>query len=78
VRGLVTRLDPLSQDLTRFVESIKSEFPSVPIFLVGESLGGSIALFSTMPERSLHSIISGLVLLAPACMIQPEACNRFL
>jgi alpha-beta hydrolase superfamily lysophospholipase len=50
-------------DLSAMVKNLKQRYPSVPLFAVGESLGGALAirLAGTHPD-----LIDGLVLSAPA------------
>jgi acylglycerol lipase len=52
-----------SQDITKLAEKIKASHPGVPLFIVGESLGGHMAVrvASKHPE-----VVDGIVLSAPA------------
>lgn len=48
-RAYVSRWDVFREDLRRFLESVRSEEPGLPLFLLGNSLGGLIVL-----EYALH------------------------
>lgn len=53
-------------DLSKYFEKITQEFPSVPWFVMGHSMGGSLAvLLAYRYQSSLH----GLILSAPALKI---------
>jgi len=60
-----TAVDPAGTvvDMAEVIEQVKQEHPSAPIFLLGESMGGAIALQSA--ERYKEQI-AGLILSAPA------------
>lgn len=62
--GLWPGGEALRTDLSDFVAAARKEFPSVPIFVIGESMGGAVvlsALASTAPPR-----VDGAILVAPA------------
>ncbi|MCX7678197.1 MAG: lysophospholipase [Spirochaetes bacterium] len=62
-RGHVDSFYDYVIDLSFFVESIKGEFPTVPIFLLGHSMGAIIAvLYALRHKGSIH----GLILSSPA------------
>ena len=53
------------EDLGRFIASVRDEFPSLPLFLMGHSMGGAIVTRWTIendPE------LNGLILSAPAVL----------
>jgi alpha-beta hydrolase superfamily lysophospholipase len=63
-RGLWAGADAMRQDLTDFVEAIRAKFTGVPVYALGESMGGSVvlsALASARPPR-----VDGAILVAPA------------
>ncbi len=51
-------------DLCRFVDSLRVEYPAVPRYLLGHSMGGAIALQFTLeyPEKLLGLVLSGAYL----------------
>jgi alpha-beta hydrolase superfamily lysophospholipase len=63
-RGLWPGADVLRQDLTDFVDAVRVAYPRVPVYALGESMGGAVlltALASPDPPR-----IDGAILVAPA------------
>lgn len=52
-----------SQDITRLAETIRAKNPNLPLFVVGESLGGHMAV---RIASKLPGVIDGIVLSAPA------------
>lgn len=62
-RTRVVRFADYVDDLSRFIDSVAQRFTAAPIFLLGHSMGGLVALgYATMSPRAL----TGLVLSAPA------------
>lgn len=66
-RGYIARYEQYVDDLRSVVERARSEFPGVPVVLVGHSMGGTIALlFSERhPDLITHAVYS-----APALLIK--------
>jgi len=60
--GLWAGADVMRGDLRDAVAAAKAEFPGVPVFVLGESMGGAVTL--TMLEQKLD--VAGAVLVAPA------------
>ncbi len=63
-RGLWAGIDTYSADLACFIQLIKDKHPAIPIYLLGESMGGAIVI-STL-SRSNPLPIEGIILAAPA------------
>jgi acylglycerol lipase len=62
--GLWPGSDALRGDLTDFVEAARTKYPNVPVYALGESMGGAVvltALASNKPPRA-----DGIILVAPA------------
>ena len=58
-RAYVTRWDEFREDLQRFLEVVHAEEPSVPVFLLGNSLGGLIALeYALKHPEGLRGVIA--------------------
>jgi len=62
-RGIWPGDEKLVADLASFVGLMRAEHPGVPIYIVGVSMGGAVAI-STLAERELE--VDGVVLVAPA------------
>ncbi len=60
--GLWAGADVMRDDLRDAVAAAKAEFPGVPVFVLGESMGGAVTL--TTLEQRLD--VAGAVLVAPA------------
>jgi alpha-beta hydrolase superfamily lysophospholipase len=60
--GLWAGADVMRNDLRDAVAATKAEFPGVPVFVLGESMGGAVTL--TTLEQTLD--VAGAVLVAPA------------
>lgn len=62
-RGYINSWGEYRADLTAFLDLVKSEQPDLPLFLMGQSMGGTIALDYVLrqPDR-----LSGLILMSPA------------
>ncbi|WP_228779148.1 alpha/beta hydrolase [Methylobacter sp. BlB1] len=63
-RGLWSGVDAYVQDLDLFVRLIRNKHPGLPVYLLGESMGGAV-IIATM-ARSLKTPVDGLILAAPA------------
>jgi acylglycerol lipase len=62
-RANLERMPLVIDDLSGFVRFATERHPGLPVFMIGHSLGGLIALqYATGPDRGLH----GLVLSGPA------------
>jgi len=70
-------LEDLVDDQLLLIETVKEECPGLPIFVMGESLGGCVA--ARVAERSVD--IAGTVLLAPMLsldQVRAKPINRLL
>lgn len=65
-RALVDRLDNAAADLDVLVERARGEHPDTPLFLLGHSLGGTIALRYAL--RYQHKL-NGLILSGPVAVV---------
>jgi len=63
-RGLWAGIDTYRSDLSCFIQLVKNNHPSVPIYLLGVSMGGAIVI-STVTQLSTLPI-DGIILVAPA------------
>lgn len=62
--GLWPGSGPLRSDLSDFVDVVHREFPTLPVFALGESMGGAVVLSALASENSPN--VSGAILVAPA------------
>ena len=63
-RGIWPGSNLMRRDLGDFVDVVRMRFPGVPVFVLGESMGGAVAMTafaSEMPPKA-----DGLILIAPA------------
>lgn len=63
-RGLWSGIEAYADDLDLFVRLIKSKHPGLPVYLLGESMGGAV-IIATM-SREQATPVDGLILSAPA------------
>jgi acylglycerol lipase len=68
-RGVIARFDDFVDDLDLLVEHVRAEQPSLPMYLLGYSMGGLIA---TRYALARQTKLSGLVLSGPALLIDEE------
>mmetsp|Transcript_23017 Transcript_23017/g.39555 ORF Transcript_23017/g.39555 Transcript_23017/m.39555 type:complete len:431 (+) Transcript_23017:190-1482(+) len=68
IRAYVERFDFIVDDAVQYVNRVQRNFPNTPTFMVGHSMGGSVAIQSS---RALKGSLNGLVLSAPAVLIHP-------
>jgi acylglycerol lipase len=58
-RGYITRWDVFREDLRRFLELVRSEEPGLPLFVLGNSLGGLIVLeYAVRYPEGLQGVIA--------------------
>lgn len=63
-RAYVDHFDDLVDDAEQFFDSVRASYPSVPIFLLGHSLGGLITIHLVLKLKSRNIKVSGLILSA--------------
>jgi acylglycerol lipase len=66
-RALVDRLDSAAADLDLLIDLARREQPDVPLFLLGHSLGGTIALRYALRHQDK---LDGLILSGPVAAIE--------
>jgi acylglycerol lipase len=69
IRCHVDDFNDFVYDLHSLVAEIKITYPSTPIYFIGESMGGAIAIKYTI---MFPYVISGIILLAPMCGMPKE------
>jgi alpha-beta hydrolase superfamily lysophospholipase len=63
-RGLWAGSERLARDAAQFSRLLRREYPGLPLYLIGESMGGAVAIASVTGDRSPG--VDGVVLIAPA------------
>jgi acylglycerol lipase len=63
-RGLWPGADALRRDLDDCVEAARARYPGVPVYALGESMGGAVVLSSLATPRPPRA--DGVILVAPA------------
>ena len=63
-RGLWAGIDTYTNDLICFTQQIKNKHPELPIYLLGESMGGAIVISTVTLSKKLP--VEGIILVAPA------------
>ena len=77
-RGRWSGRQALSDDLTTFIKLVKKTHPHIPLYLLGDSMGGAVSIL-TMAKKDPPQI-DGVILIAPAVWIRSEMpfYQRFL
>ncbi len=63
-RGFWAGRETYSTDLQNFIRLIKQRYPGLPIYLLGESMGGAVVIAATRDTRMPP--VDGIILAAPA------------
>ncbi len=71
-RAFITSFQDYLDDLDVMVQSVQSEKPELPLFLLGHSLGGAIATRYLIQSPHRQSQLSGLILSAPALVVNED------
>ncbi|HEY5338090.1 MAG TPA: lysophospholipase [Rhizomicrobium sp.] len=56
--------DAMRGDLDDFVDAVRARYPDVPVYALGESMGGAVVLSSFATQTPPH--VDGAILIAPA------------
>ncbi|XP_072454433.1 monoglyceride lipase isoform X2 [Notamacropus eugenii] len=73
-RMIVSDFHVFVRDVFQHVDLMQKDHPGLPIFLLGHSMGGAIAIL-TASERP--SSFSGMVLISPLVVASPESATTF-
>tara|TARA_B100000965_G_scaffold162249_1_gene135160 strand:+ start:1031 stop:2068 length:1038 start_codon:yes stop_codon:yes gene_type:complete len=65
-RGLWAGAETYARDLTDFVALVRRAHPDVPIYVLGESMGGAVAMVAATGAGGKAPYADGLILAAPA------------
>jgi len=64
--GLWAGGDALRQDFTDFLAVARARYPGVPLFALGESMGGAVILTAMTEPNPLLAKLDGVILVSPA------------
>ncbi|XP_058534873.1 monoglyceride lipase isoform X1 [Ochotona princeps] len=73
-RMVVSDFHVFVRDVLQHVDLLQKEHPGLPVFLLGHSMGGAIAIL-TAAERPGH--FAGMVLISPLVLASPESATTF-
>uniref|UniRef100_A0A2K6U3E0 Monoglyceride lipase n=1 Tax=Saimiri boliviensis boliviensis TaxID=39432 RepID=A0A2K6U3E0_SAIBB len=73
-RMVVSDFHVFIRDVLQHVDSLQKDYPGLPVFLLGHSMGGAIAIL-TAAERPGH--FAGMVLISPLVLANPESATTF-
>uniref|UniRef100_A0A8C3YNG2 Monoglyceride lipase n=1 Tax=Catagonus wagneri TaxID=51154 RepID=A0A8C3YNG2_9CETA len=73
-RMVVSDFQVFVRDVLHHVDVMQKDYPQLPVFLLGHSMGGAIAIL-TAAERPGH--FSGMVLISPLVLASPESATTF-
>ncbi|KAM4821003.1 monoglyceride lipase isoform 2-T7 [Thomomys bottae] len=73
-RMVVSDFQVFVRDVLQHVDLVQRDHPQLPVFLLGHSMGGAIAIL-TAAERPSH--FSGMVLISPLVVASPESATTF-
>ena len=77
-RGNITTYDDYLTDVRTAADEIRKEYPGVPMFIQGESMGGTIALLAGIHHIDTDGLILNAPAVEPGLFIGPLRTPRFL
>lgn len=63
-RGLWSGIEAYTNDLSSFVKEVRKRHPSVPLYVLGESMGGAVTIVAMTGSNPPN--VDGVILVAPA------------
>ena len=64
VKGLWSGVDAYTSDLASFVKQIRKLYPDLPLYIMGESMGGAVTIVTLTGDHAPP--VDGVILVAPA------------
>jgi len=74
LQGLITGAQQVKADVLNYIKTVILQYPNVPFFVMGESLGGLLSVLTGIAlQNEKVTNFKGVILIAPACesMIKP-------
>ncbi|GIX93316.1 monoglyceride lipase [Caerostris darwini] len=71
-RALINDVHELVEDSLMHIQRIRKQYPNLPLFLCGHSMGGAVAVF-----LAFQVPVNGMALIAPALAVNPETATFF-
>lgn len=65
-RGLWAGTESYVRDLADFVALVRLTHPGLPVYVLGESMGGAVAMAAATGAAETHPVVEGMILAAPA------------
>jgi len=57
--------------------ALKSQYPNLPLFIIGHSMGGLITVLTALMDAKQEKMIKGIVLVGPLIEADPEVATPF-
>jgi len=76
-RVQVSSMDEYVDPVLAHCRQKRAEFPNIPLFLLGHSLGGLISILSFLKSKE-EAVFSGLILMGPLIQLDPKVAGPFL
>uniref|UniRef100_A0A4X2L954 Monoglyceride lipase n=1 Tax=Vombatus ursinus TaxID=29139 RepID=A0A4X2L954_VOMUR len=73
-RMIVSDFHVFVRDVFQHVDFMRKDYPGLPIFLLGHSMGGAIAILTASEKPNSFS---GMVLISPLVVASPESATTF-
>lgn len=65
-RGIWAGKQNMIRDLSNMVRATKQKYPSAPLYVLGESMGGAVTIAAAIEPSFPHEDVAGIILSAPA------------
>uniref|UniRef100_A0A671E9U0 Monoglyceride lipase n=1 Tax=Rhinolophus ferrumequinum TaxID=59479 RepID=A0A671E9U0_RHIFE len=73
-RMVVSDFHVFIRDVLQHVDTVQKDYPGLPVFLLGHSMGGAIAILTAAEKPGYFS---GMVLISPLVLANPESATTF-
>lgn len=73
-RMVVSDFHVFIRDVLQHVDTVQKDYPELPVFLLGHSMGGAITILTAAEKPGYFS---GMVLISPLVLANPESATTF-